>query len=1206
MPEINKFDLLNSPLESTNLIEASAGTGKTYTISGFFLRLVVENRFAVDEILVVTFTEAATEELRDRIRTSLRKTLAAFSNEQTEDQFIKSFVEKYGQIEDAPQLLKYAIRDFDQAPIFTIHGFCKRMLDDNAFESGSLFDTELITDQENLKKEIVRDFWRKNVYDASPLFVNFLLTNRINPDTLFKLIRIRIMQPGLKIIPQVEISDTKKEELEFQQAFEDIQLAWQSSKEEVKTILLNNENLNRNKYRKQSIPIWLSLMDDLAASSGSRPELFDKFEKFTLTELQNATKKNGIIPTHPFFEVCEKLKTKQDRLLEVFNQRLLGLKVKLFNFVPEELGNRKKEKNIQSFDDLLLDLHHALEAPRGNDLADSIRKKFKAALIDEFQDTDPVQYAIFKNIFCHKNHILFLIGDPKQAIYGFRGADIFAYMEAARNTSFRYTLSQNWRSEPGLITAINQIFAYANLPFIYNEIPYEVVTAAEKTDRDFLIINNCLESPLQLWYIHASAFAEKGKPISKMTGREIIYKSVAAEISHLLNLSRENKAVIGERPIKEQDIAVLVRRNAEAIMIQKALAELNIPGVLYSTTNLFDSHEAMEMQRILNAIAEPNNDKFLKAALTTDMLGMDGQEIEILMENDTRWEDWLVKFRNYHDTWNRRGFMPIFRLFVSQQGILQRLMAFQNGERRNTNVLHLAEVLHQVSIEKKYGMTELLKWLSEQQDFRSPRLEEHQLRLESDENAVKLVTIHKSKGLEYPIVFCPFTWDGTEIKGKADYITFHDENENLGLTLDLGSENFQKNRLFAEKELLAENLRLLYVALTRAKHRCYLVWGKFNEAESSAPAYLLHQTQKSTAGSLIHETRSRFKEIDDEELCAELERVVSRAENTIKLSRLELKNGERCDPAFGKSEQLAFQSFDRRIDSAWRISSYSSLVSRISHGAEIADYDYEIISEQPGAIAGEEAQMGAPPPGIITFPRGAKAGIFFHKIFELIDFENPDESIIENKLKEYDFDPQWQNDILKMINNVLSTPLDLSRQDFTLSKIKNQWRLNELEFYFPLKTISPAKLKSIFDKNTKAEFSEQFPESIESLHFVPMRGYMKGFIDLVFQCDNRFYIVDWKSNFLGDQVKDYGQDKLKTVMEKEFYTLQYHIYTVALNAYLRLRMPGYEYNKNFGGVYYIFLRGVEPQLDYEFGVFQDRPPKEFVNELSEAMIAKKD
>ncbi len=1216
-----EFDILNSPLVGTNLIEASAGTGKTYTISGLFLRLVIEKGVTVDQILVVTFTEAATEELRDRIRRALRQAEMALSGKKSNEDFFENLAKKYASTKQALPLLHDAIRDFDQAAIFTIHGFCKRMLDENAFESGNLFDTELVTESDNLKKEIVQDFWRKNIYHDSPLFVNFALANKFTPDHLLKLVGNRIMHPEFKIIPEVEIQDLIEEgigksgnwvigieEQEFKQSFLEIRSAWQSTKGEVESILLNDENLNRNRYQKDSIPSWIDLMDGWLASNGNDPILFDKFEKFTSSAIKGATKKNCPVPQHQFFELCENFKKKQEQLIKIFSQRLLTLKVKLFDYVQKEFDRRKSEKNIQSFDDLLLKLYHALQSLGGNDLADAIRKKFKAALIDEFQDTDPIQYAIFKDIFNHENSILFLIGDPKQAIYAFRGADIFAYMNAAKYVTARYTLNRNWRSEPGLITAINTIFSNAQLPFIFDEIPFDSVRAADIKERKFLKLNHLMEPPFQLWMLDTGKSAEADKSISKIEARGIIYKAVAAEISRLLNISKAGNAFIGERLLKEQDIAVLVRRNSEAIMMQRALFELNISSVLFSTNNLFDSREAMEVQRILTAIVEPNNDGLLKAALSTDLLGLTGEAIDRLMENDSDWENWLVRFRNYHDVWNRRGFFQMFRLILSEQKVLPRLMTFPDGERRCTNVLHLAEVLQQLVMEKKPGMTELLKWLAEQRDARTPRLEEHQLRLESDEKAVKLVTVHKSKGLEYAIVFCPFTWDGSKIKSSADHLIFHDEASDRTLTLDLGSENSDSNRIQAARELLAENLRLLYVALTRARHCCYLVWGRLHEAESSAPAYLLHQPETIDSGSLIEATCARFKTMNDPAIFQELKIIADRADQNISLSRMEIQPGQKYQPDWGSEPTLHQHPFRGAIDSSWRISSYSSLISRQSYAAELADYDSTFETMKAGVIGIAEVEPIKNVSSILSFPKGNKAGIFFHKIFEFINFQEPDSTaraeIVENRLNEFGFEQHWQPAIMEMIQKVLSLPLDPAQADLTLSKISHQQRLNELEFYFPLKTISPHQLKKIFSRHAGFNVSQQLPVQIERLSFAPLRGYMKGFIDLVFEFDQRFYLIDWKSNFLGERITDYGPDQLKAVIEKDFYFLQYHIYTTALHQYLKSRIRSYSYDRNFGGVCYIFLRGIDPASGPDFGIFRDRPSPALIEELTDQLIEK--
>jgi len=1208
MTRIKAFDHLNAPLEGTNLIEASAGTGKTYTITGLYLRLVLEKHFSVNEILVVTFTEAATEELKNRIRNKIREAIETFSGGRSEDRLLNDLAEKHRNSKNALRYLIEAVRDFDKAAIFTIHGFCRKMLYENAFESGSLFDTELVADQESIKKEIVDDFWRTHFYNASPLFVNFAINNKFTPESLLSLLGNNVFHPYMKIIPQCEIPDSYSQEKDFRDYFRKVCDAWKSARTEVENIFATDEGLNRKRYRKATIPDWIRSMDDYVATDGIDPGLMKNFEKFTLSELTRAVKKNYSPPDHYFFELCEKMKEKQEELEKIFEQQLLGLKTALFHYAHNELDRRKKEKNVQFFDDLLLKLHRALKGKGGGVLASAMRKKFRAALIDEFQDTDPIQYAIFKEVFDNPNNILFLIGDPKQAIYSFRGADIFAYMKAARHVEFRHTLDENWRSEPDLITAINCIFTNTNHHFIYDQIRFLQATPATKMEPAFLTIEGQSEPPLQLWLLDARKVTGPGKEITKTHAREIIPRAVAAEISRLLNLGRNNKALLGKHPLREGDIAVLVRTNDEARMIQEALSALDIPGVLCSTGNLFDSHEALEMERILGSISEPNHENLLKAALATDMMGVKGEELDGLMKDETGWEAWLVKFKAYHDLWNEHGFVRMFRYLLLEEQIMTRLMSMPDGERRTTNVLHLSEVLHQASVERKLGMAGLLKWLYEQRDPGTPRLEEHQLRLESDENAVRIVTIHKSKGLEYPVVFCPFAWAGSRIP-RAHPFTFHDEDDNMRLTLDLGSADMMRNLMVAEKERLAEDLRLLYVALTRAKNRCYLVWGHFKETGASALAYLFHQPGSTKGGNVVSATGGRSGDLRDEDVLKELKAVTAiteKAEGAIRLAEMPTEAGKKISPSPGKVMKLACRKFSGKIDSSWHISSFSSLLSGQSHWAEMADRDTEILSIPHNQTIHEEAIAGEIFSDIFSFPRGTKAGILLHDIFEHLDFAQEDaspmEKLVSEKLKESGFELTWRETLCNMIKKVLSVPLDPQRKDFSLSCIRNKDRLNEVEFYFPLQSISPKKLKSIFADYACADRTVHFPERIGRLHFAPVKGFMKGFIDMVFQFEGRFYLVDWKSNFLGNRVEDYGQAALSAVMEESYYILQFCIYTVALSQYLRLRLPDYNYTSHFGGVFYIFLRGVDPEKGPEYGVYRAKPPEEFLSALIRDLI----
>ena len=644
--------------------------------------------------------------------------------------------------------------------------------------------------------------------------------------------------------------------------------------------------------------------------------------------------------------------------------------------------------------------------------------------------------------------------------------------------------------------------------------------------------------------------------------------------------------------------------------MQEFLRDLRIPSVLYSADNLFYSHEAMEVERVLRAFSDPNNENLLRAALATDMMGLRGEDLDILLKDETGWEKWLLAFREYHNLWKDRGFIFMFRRFLSREGVLPRLISFFDGERRATNILHLAEILHRISLEKNFTMPGFLKWLSEQKDENTPGSEEHQLRLESDEKAVRLATIHKSKGLEYPVVFCPFTWSDSRIKNSKKSFLFHDESDNMRLTLDLGSEAMDQNRVFAEKELLAENLRLLYVALTRAKSRCYLAWGRFNEAGTSAPAYLFHQPESGGKDSdIVSAVSERFKSLDDDSALAELKTLPDASSGAIRLSPMPMEAGEEYLSLSGEKAVLACKEFSGEIDRRHYISSFSSLISGRFPGAELADRDRVGRLDFPDRRQFPEADLKEMPSDIFCFPRGTKAGTFFHDIFEHLDFNREDaaqtKKLVADKLQEYGFELTWQESLTSMIRKVLSAPLNSENNDFTLSCIRDQERLNELEFYFPLNSISKEKLKSIFEKYVTPELSPDFPEHIDRLNFAPLKGFMKGFIDLVFRFQDRFYLVDWKSNFLGSRVEDYSREALSMTMEKEFYFLQYHIYAVALNQYLKARMPEYNYETHFGGVYYIFLRGVDPKKGNNFGIYRDRPSGSLINELSENLVVEK-
>ena len=1223
MKRFEPLDLIRAPLEGVNLAEASAGTGKTYAISALFVRLIVECGLDVNEILVVTFTEAATEELKDRIRTKLRAAVRAFEGEVCGDVFLSDLVGGAtsgvsgglaGSLEGRARTLhrlREALRAFDQAGIYTIHGFCRRVLQDNAFESGRLFDTELVAELDDLKSRVVYDFWRRHFYHASPLFVNYVLRTGFGPDSLRPLLSDTVLDPYLRVIPHIEQTDAAAEAGSYLSAFEAVQQAWLVDREEIKRLLAESRALNRNRYRPANIQQWVTGMDRYVRRGGEDPSLFDGFDKFTRVQIEGAVKKGHSVPQHPFFDTCQRLKETHEALTGAFDRRLISLKRELVDHGGMELAQKKEQRNVQTFHDLLLGVHEALAKAGGQALAAAVRRKYKVALIDEFQDTDPIQYGIFQQVFgCPRGRsgrTLYFIGDPKQAIYGFRSADIFAYMAAAKTVHAAYTLGENWRSEPGLVHAVNTLFARVNRPFIYEQIPFQPVAPAPKADRVFLTVDGKQEPPFHLWFLDVRKHGDGEKALNRSEARDKILRATAGEISRLIDLGREDRARIGDRPIREGDIAVLVRTNPEARQAQEILSASGITSVVYTSDDLFASAEAEEMERILSAIAEPNHAGLLGAALATDILGQRAETLDEIQTTDRKWEEWILQFTTYHELWRSRGVMAMFRRLLTDQQVMVRLMTFENGERRNTNVRHLCEVLHQASFEHRLGMTGLLKWFRERRSREGQSPEEHQLRLESDENAVKLVTVHKSKGLEYPIVFCPFIWDGLLGNRKRSLVFFHNPAEGMKKTLDLGSQGLDEHCVQADEEALAEDLRLLYVALTRAKNRCYTVWGRISGSGRSAPAYLFHQGDSLEGKDKVTALQRRFDGLSDEDVWAALQSAAREAEGAIRLVDMPIRPAYGPKSVLGGDGPVTSRRFSGRIDDSWGISSFSSIAAGRHVEPSPAEGDEMTHNVESGPVDGERNVSGDHQRDIFDFPAGAGAGSFMHAVFEALDFgAHPTEipPVVAAKLAAFGFDSEWTTTICDMVKNVLSVPLPGREETFTLSEIGFGDRLNELEFYFPINALSGRDLATAVFQETGVGGQGQEQRYIDGAKRSPSRGFMRGFVDLVFRHNGWYYIADWKSNFLGPQVLDYDQERLQAVMMNERYTVQYLIYAVALNQYLARRVPDYDYDRYFGGVFYLFVRGMDPGMGNQFGVYGTRPDGRLIRWLSDRLMGR--
>jgi len=1207
-----EFDIYAAELGGLNLVEASAGTGKTWTISGLYVRLILELGLSVDQILVVTYTKAATAELQDRIRKRLREVLSAFEAGTSEDEFCRRILALYGdRTETAVRRLGYAISGFDEAAVFTIHGFCQRLLNESAFESGADFDCELMPDETDLLRDIVDDFWRQEVYLASGAWADFLAQKNQSPDVWLSEIQPHVGKPFLKIAGPVEPTDEENAIARFGQAVLKAAEIWHAERTAIEALLLDYPDFNRTRVKSESLRNWLDETAEFfarwpasALEQTLQPvvlpevppllDLPDGLRHLTRTALAAAVKKACRPPEHPFFDCCETLIEADETLRLDFEARLQCLKWRLIAFCNTELDQRKNALQVVCYNDLLNRLATALDSEHGERLAETVRRRYRAALIDEFQDTDPTQYHIFRRIYGDGGLPVFFVGDPKQAIYGFRGADIFSYLEARSNERItRRTLKTNQRSERDLIAAINALFVGHPRPFLLDEIPYPEVEPAVR-QRAVLNIKGNGEEPFRFLLLPPEQDGKgKEKPYSKGTASRSAALATAFEIATLLNDANEGKACLGERPLDGGDIAVLVSTHLQARLIEDALTACGVPSVRQGQENVFSTPEATELERVLLAVAEPGRESLLKAALATELMNHTANAIFELQKDEGAWEAIFDRFQTYHHIWLSEGFMPMFRRWFEDARITAHLPTFRDGERRLTNLLHLAELL-QVESRKKSSIDTLLGWFGRAIRNPSKNDETALLRLESDAKRVKIVTIHTSKGLEYPIVFCPFLWDGRLRQRKAQSVLLHRDGESV---LDLGSAQLELNRRQAVLEEMAENLRLLYVALTRAVYRCYVVWGNVRNGRdktegfhSTAMAWLLHGGSAAQEDDPLSALETRLREADSSFIATDIQAFAERAPGCVSIRSIENRPVRYRASGSENGTPLAVRPFDRPpLYPSWRMSSFSGLTT--GRHSEAPDYDILPESDLPEA----------PGDSIFAFPRGARAGSCLHAILEEWDFACRDSErlgeLVRRKLKAHGIDDYWTPTVRRTLETALEAPLD--GNGLKLSDIPAEKRLAEMEFTYALRGGDSGTLRKLL-ADPRFRCDRRYAEAVRLLDFKHIEGYMKGFIDLVFEADGRYYLLDWKSNWLGNAYADYAPDRLIAAMAREHYYLQYLIYTVALHRYLKQRLPSYDYETHFGGVYYLFLRGIAPKK--KTGIFWDRPSFELIEALDSLLI----
>ncbi len=1186
MKQANNLAPADLILNGRHLIEASAGTGKTFNITRLYIRFLLEKKLSVQQILVMTFTKAATQELRGRIDKELRHALSHWGALGKGDPFFAKMESRFSKSEVEP-VLKLALLELDEASIYTIHGFCNRVLSAQAFASGIDFDTQMETDTSELLLTATQD-WLRQINDQSENFELLQQNNWHTPEQFLNQFGVAIRQSE-----PLSAVDSDKVKAGIQASMNDILDEFNLQKNKVKAELLAAKNeifdalVENHKDRDKRQQEWQLLLEWLESRDDSpTPKAAVDFVN------GNRYRKNESLKVlfEPFKQLKDQFKKTLDAICnraeqQAANVDISQLVLKGIAQIKARFAQSKLKNSLMDFDDLVVQLSQLLLAEKAKleDLANqsqnpeslaaltlSLKQEYPVALVDEFQDTDSAQYAILDCLYPSlkqgaksAGQCLLMIGDPKQAIYGFRGGDIFTYLAARKQADYLWVMDTNWRSVADMVTAYNRLFwgntlnSPANPVFGYN-INYEQIKSTDHASANQYPLSDVNPERKALNYIWLEAVENPGGARGKALKEDYCQHLALWCTNEIIRLL--NDAQLGTSPLTQQNIAILVKTGREAAIIQSALAQSGLASVYLSDrSNLFLSEQARQIEYLLAALLEVDNESLLIRAFSTRLFSFDAEQLRRFQDPEFQheWEDAVNLATELKLIWQYKGVMSLLLHLIHHYYAANS----DSFERELTNLMHLAEILQQASRQFKHPQ-QLLKWYKHQREQGRSEAEQ---RLESEANLIRIITQHSSKGLEYPVVFIPFAniyTDPSKVgKQTKQYFKFYDEANGLSAQ-QIGADD--KVIEYAIRQGIAESIRLLYVAITRAEHRCYLGLAPFEQAEQSA-----------LAKAIGLDAATSWPQA--------LKKVVTSSQGSSSFLALpEEIHVELFNQADQQQNNLQAQSFSSELNDSWRLYSFSKM-TRNAHSS-LNDKAYERL-DQPVKTEDNPALMENAQRIQFTLKKGAAAGNLLHDILEYTDFSraNWQDTITEpltrfGELSEDEIQAliEWLDSLIHAQFPLIDTPEHL----ISLAELPMQQTLREAEFYFPLAKTQVGLLMNLLKHHRQQEQGIYLPTEAE------LEGMMHGFIDLIFEYQGKFYVADYKSTHLGDDFNAYQHDDMKLNNQTHFYDLQYLIYSYALHKYLAGRLANYDFETHFGGVYYFYLRGMDKDNQQAFGVFQ--------------------
>ena len=1424
---VHGFHFRDCQISGVHLIEASAGTGKTFTITRLFLRLILEG-YSASEILILSFTNAATQELQERIRKLLQQCLQenqvlklqgegqdASRLKKEEGQDISQLLQNY-KTEESARYLRKALENFDDINIHTIHAFCRHILSEQAFVSQTLPNVQLsgsASQEKSLVQDAVLYFWRKYIQNSHPIFLKFLMdidcsfvkllefargfkaTYKIGAQCKLPLetlehqkLRVRL-EKARSLADGIRHKDVKQSieayrehenylEKEYQEKSQSLYLQikdfedkyfhpmkekWlkpQVSARSYLEVLIKKARQKKTKQKKDPYGKTLieeldehfskshfSLLSPRNASKGSRTQeesfemLSDIIANFDITKEEwvsheASCQDGGSGLGLGFHNMWSSYLAEYFKLLNALSEHFMLVFYLFTEIYPQRLKEKKLSSGVQFYDDLLVFVHQALYSSKNkerNELLQRLRRKYRVAMIDEFQDTDRMQCEIFTKIFdpkCSedKNQALFLIGDPKQSIYSFRGGDIQAYQEIKEGAVDQISyLSYNYRSSPELLDAIHAIYTACPSPFASEKLKYQLTNSAYQQI-------NRVHTQLHMHSKEASSAALHFKVLENhrlntKQAQELISHALTYDIMKLLASGGTQQLLYKNKAVSAKDIAILTSTKSEAKMIRDTLRSHGIPAILSIGENIYESIEAKELQLILEVVYAKQYGKKLKAALASIIWGYTAKEIKQCFEDEAMHTELRLRIQEYHDIWLNEGFSAMFQVFLSKEKILEKHLRYQEGESLVNNLLHLGELIYpQDTLEAQQILKNLKENIEQKkQQLSNHEMEAEQLRLIDSRDTVKIMTIHKSKGLEFPIVFCPYLYQinvtglkiGRHLKYYSQMNTEKDDSyekfefpsffNNLTASPVLGdifyfktkgADNPEAIKKKAKYEMFEESLRLIYVALTRASERLYIYWVDSSKDSKVAIKTKATKKDKKTSGAKLlpahylfsadqpdipiwewkaqwqrsHQENYRKQNRKEPRLKIDLEKIDIEALKK-ELAKARLTPSQKAQITIAQptvsirklhpSRSLhSFTSLHhtwetRRPDSAIPIKEdYSFNTFNLEHSTDkrqssVPGLDATELKETPGSTLDKEGRGATnahniaehapfPSPFLganrkasdselefpLQFPKGAKAGTFLHEVLENIhdfshflshieqrEYREKFQKELEARLEQHGYLKIWSEGIISYLKNLFAYPLYVDdTYFFKLAQIHTKKSKKEMAFWLHLSLdLLPQRLvENNAPSLNDTQSLERYPDIFNPLVCKERaeQYFLHGYIDYVFEFNGRFYIIDWKSNFLGESMSDYQAHCIEKNIIDSGYRLQYYIYTLALDQLLRAQIQGYDYSKHFGGIFYIYLRGIDPgyvstENPKTTGVYFNKPDLEQIRLFEQSYIQSK-